>query len=520
MGMLPWILPPLFGFVIGFVTNALAIRMLFRPYREVRFLGLRFQGMIPRRKGDIAATISRTVVSELLREESVAARLAGPEVRSALQTLVLDLWSRYLARAQGTVAEFLGEERTRAAERTLEQLLPEAARAAQGWAATREGLAFSRELLGSLLERTPAQLLRGKERLAAQALREKVAEWVSAPDLEGRLRPPVARALVALAGTDLPVGRLLPEGVRDLVLEAIRPAVPALLRRFEEALLAAPNVRRLKNAVRAGIEDYLLETEGGVVKNLVRQAALMGKSRIYREADEIVDANLHRLRELVYREENRAHLEKGIDDALGRLLARTPAELLEELPPQTLEGLHGQVSVWVCEQLRRPEVGDALSHLLERELEHLSESTLRDLARAAGLGENPAGRWALQLARWASGGGIEALAERGKGRIVRGLLQVRLGQAERNVPLPLVSEVAGVALDHLMPVLSARVPEILRIVDIQGLVEREVLGFSPEEVERVILRVAGRELRSITWWGGVLGALVGGLQSLLALWGP
>jgi len=57
-------------------------------------------------------------------------------------------------------------------------------------------------------------------------------------------------------------------------------------------------------------------------------------------------------------------------------------------------------------------------------------------------------------------------------------------------------------------------------VDVQGLVEREVLGFSPEEVERVILTVAGRELRSITWWGGILGALVGGLQSALSLLVP
>ena len=80
MNLLPLILPPAFGFVIGFVTNAVAIRMMFRPYEEVRFLGLRFQGMIPRRKADIARNISHTVVSELLREESVADRIAGADV--------------------------------------------------------------------------------------------------------------------------------------------------------------------------------------------------------------------------------------------------------------------------------------------------------------------------------------------------------------------------------------------------------------------------------------------------------
>ena len=88
MDVLSLALPPAFGFAIGYVTNALAIRMLFRPYREVRFLGLRFHGMIPRRKADIAGTVSRTVVSELLKEESVALRIGGPEVRGAVRELV------------------------------------------------------------------------------------------------------------------------------------------------------------------------------------------------------------------------------------------------------------------------------------------------------------------------------------------------------------------------------------------------------------------------------------------------
>ena len=83
-----------------------------------------------------------------------------------------------------------------------------------------------------------------------------------------------------------------------------------------------------------------------------------------------------------------------------------------------------------------------------------------------------------------------------------------------------MTELLDLALDHLMPVVSAQVPEILRIVDVRGLIEREILAFSPREVEEVILSVARRELRSITWWGGILGALVGGFQAALTLWRP
>lgn len=512
-------LPPAFGFLIGSATNALAIRMLFRPYREVRVLGLRFQGMIPRRKADIAATVSRTVVSELLKEHSVARRLGGPEVRSALRRLALELLDRYLAREYGSLYDQLGPQRARAVAGELAHLACRVGDAAQQWLRTPEGLGFLEHLLGTVLERSPADLLRGEERWAIQVAAGKVAQFLADPDLEARLRPAVTRALVALAATPAPLGALLPKGVRAAGVAALRSAVPALLRRFEEALLSPANVEKIKAAVRSGIEAYLLETEGGLVKNVVRQAALVGKRRIFRESDELVDANIHRLGELVYQEENRARLEDGVAEALDRVLAHTPAELLASLPPETLDRLHDQVVSWTCAQLRRAPVAGALTRVIERELEAVCQTPLAELVQAAGAPEGAARRWAVQLADRACGGGLRALVGREAPGLIGLLLRAPLGRPARYLPRPLVAEVTDLALDHLMPVISAQVPAILAIVDVQGLIEREILGFSPQEVEAVILSVARRELRSITWWGGVLGALVGGVQSGLALLG-
>lgn len=519
MDLLRLALPPAFGFVIGFATNALAIRMLFRPHREVRVLGLRFHGMIPRRKAEIAATVSRTVMSELLREQSVAQRLSGPEVRDALQGLVLDLLERYLGRDYGSLAETLGLERESSLERVLLQVAREASGAAEQWLRTPEGVSFVEHVLAALLRRSPADLLRGEERLAVQLVVGKTAEFLAAADLEARVRPGVARALVALASTEASLGSLLPEGVRAAGVATVRSAVPVLLRRFEEALLSRANVEKIKAAVRAGIESYLLETEGGVVKNLVRQAALMGRGRIFREADEIVDANLHRLGELVYQEENRARLEEGVADALDQVLARTPAQFLEAFPPETLNRLYDQVASWACDQLRRPPVAQALTQVMEKELRSLFETPLEDLVAAAGAEEGVARRWALQVADRVAEGGLRSLAEREAPALVRSLLHSPLGRLDRQVPRALLAEVTGLGLDHLMPVISSQVPAILGIVDVRGLIEREILAFSPSEVENVILSVARRELQTITWWGGVLGALVGGLQTALLLLG-
>ncbi len=100
------VLPPLGGF-IGWVTNRLAIRLLFRPHRPLRLLGLTFQGVIPRRREELAGSIGHVLKEQVLTSEGLAARLDDPAVAAALiQTL-------------GTAAELAIGERLRYLPRPL-----------------------------------------------------------------------------------------------------------------------------------------------------------------------------------------------------------------------------------------------------------------------------------------------------------------------------------------------------------------------------------------------------------------
>ncbi|MHB8766124.1 MAG: DUF445 family protein [Deferrisomatales bacterium] len=518
MDALSLLLPPVFGGVIGYVTNALAIAMLFRPHREVRVLGLRFQGMVPRRQAEIARSVAQVVASELLREESVAQRVAGPDVRGAVEALVRDLAGRYLDREFGPLAAELAPAQVEVAERTACHALVELSQVAARWAGSAEGLATLASALEDLLERTPAELAGDERPVLARAILARCAEAVQSPAFEVRVREVLARLLVRFAAAGEPLGKLLPPEVPAALLAAARAAVPALLRRFEEALLAPPNVEKLRVAVRAGIVAYLMEPRGGLVKNLVRQVALLGRERIYREADEIVDQNLHRLRELVHQEENRARLEEGLAEALGGLLRQTPAEVLHSLPPAALDALYERAAAELTRWLRRPDAPEVLAQVLDRELDRLFATPLKGLVEVAGAEAGAPERWARQLARWAADGGLVGAARREGPRLARAAARVPLGRPSRYAPPHLVQELLAHALDRLMPVVAAKVPEILRAVDVRRLIEREILAFSPAEVERVIQAVAHRELRAITWWGGVLGVLVGGVQAGVWFW--
>ncbi|MFW6013458.1 MAG: DUF445 family protein, partial [Candidatus Bipolaricaulota bacterium] len=60
--------------------------------------------------------------------------------------------------------------------------------------------------------------------------------------------------------------------------------------------------------------------------------------------------------------------------------------------------------------------------------------------------------------------------------------------------------------------LRRETPKILNTIDISSLVEKEVEQFSLEEVEGLILDVTGNQLRAITWFGAVIGFLIGLVQ--------
>lgn len=56
----------LIGALIGWITNILAIKLLFKPILPINILGIKIQGLIPKRREEIAKNIGEIVENELL----------------------------------------------------------------------------------------------------------------------------------------------------------------------------------------------------------------------------------------------------------------------------------------------------------------------------------------------------------------------------------------------------------------------------------------------------------------------
>lgn len=69
------ILLVLIGGLIGWATNKIAIKMLFRPVNPHKILGITFQGVFPRRKDQIAVSLSKIIEEELLTKDVILDQL-------------------------------------------------------------------------------------------------------------------------------------------------------------------------------------------------------------------------------------------------------------------------------------------------------------------------------------------------------------------------------------------------------------------------------------------------------------
>ena len=72
------------GAVIGWITNILAIKLLFRPLRpyKIPLLNYEIQGLLPKRKAEIASNIGKTVDEELLSIEDILNKMIEDEDKS------------------------------------------------------------------------------------------------------------------------------------------------------------------------------------------------------------------------------------------------------------------------------------------------------------------------------------------------------------------------------------------------------------------------------------------------------
>ncbi len=416
-GLLSWIAPPVVGAAIGWVTNDIAIRMLFRPLRPVRFLGIRLPltpGIIPKERRSLALSIGRMVSRELITEEALRRQVHDPRTLAALAASVAKATGELLARPLGSLAA--GAEAMLPA--TLESLLAGAFGRAAGSPAF---AALVRDLAG---------------RAVAALGGIRVSETLAKIDLEQLLE---TRLLPTLAAQGAGAGRAVagfvadraPELLGDETLAAAVGALEPLLPDAVERLVTWVDGAETRAAI--GREARAVLGKAVESLNLV-QRLIVGAAQFERRLDErmpeIVDEIVAAAGRLARSPANQARVLEaasgGLRDWRDRLAGdpRRAAVLAD-----SIARVVGRIAAGLADPERRHRVAADLAGRLSR-----SDATLGDLARdLLGVSEADAAElMASHALAWLS---REGTAE----RLSRGVAGMAHRFVEENAGVPLAS---------------------------------------------------------------------------------
>lgn len=110
-----WITIPAIGALIGWSTNWLAVKMIFRPVKPRRFLGIRVQGLVGRRQQDLAKAIGRVVGNHLVEHKDIVKSLNKLDFSGILHGVLDRGMGPKIQELRGLplIGGFLTEERVR-----------------------------------------------------------------------------------------------------------------------------------------------------------------------------------------------------------------------------------------------------------------------------------------------------------------------------------------------------------------------------------------------------------------------
>lgn len=519
LAVLPWILPPLLGALIGYVTNRIAIKMLFRPLNPKRLFGVRVPltpGVIPRNRYDLARTIAKMVSEQLLSPKALKEQLDSPEFRRNLTAWIRD--RRHAVMQTPISPPFHGapqsEGRTCAAapqtqplDGILEELLaaflasPQCARMAQSLAeqvtrdvgGKRVSDITSAEQLTDFVHENVLPALRNPELsntasgLVSNWIRDqlnqnkRMREYLTPENLEAvqgliRNNLPTATWLVFNWMRQPDMSQKLVQIGQDWVEDTVRQqglltrAILSISGKKEEAIRDMPNIigHLVDEAERSlstpEMQDLIAEAVGITLERISgrRIKWLIGRNEetIYWMADRATRGAFTALSET-----SRA----SVREAANRFYEKNSAATLGEMAERTLGVNTAVVSEMTASMM--------LNYLTAPE----TPGRITGLARSFG----------------GNGGGEDGAATIGD-----------------LIPL---SEEAGERLDEYLSnqvigFLGDQLPELSRIIDVETLVTNRIDSFDVRDVETLVMSISGKHLRWINWFGAGLGAMIGLIQ--------
>lgn len=493
----------LVGAVIGYVTNWVAIRMLFRPLYEKKLLGLHVPftpGVIPRGKTRLAKGIGDAVGGMLLTEEKVVQHLLRPDsedkVRRYLDHRIAEMRGRD-ATVGETFALSPGEQPAADLRQWISTIAVNVAKSDEF---RRVAARAAAGLTGSLLDQQvgPSIAMIGRTRFREwlEQLTAGLLEGEAGDNLMGRFITVIENFL----NSPRTVREHLPEAMVEGIHQFIDGQAPRIISSIDRYLSSRSAHRAIKNRV-----NHFFE--GTALKRMLNGVfSLLGTG-----SDALADKLAAEISMFLADEQNQAEIIRRLHQLADEFMEKSMADISAALDEAGKREKAWEIASWLIEKLRHSGLGLSVPEIVEQMAERNSAKTWREIFHIDETGPREAlesffdrlFNQAQSSDKYAQK--VKQLAE----RCVDVVLQAKMSCVLELLPENVKENPGHLALGLYRFLVQKQVPGLVRFLDVNGMIRRQVEELDVLQVEELLLGIMRRELVAITWLGGLLGAVLG-----------
>ncbi|CAN5725587.1 hypothetical protein BH23GEM3_BH23GEM3_08350 [soil metagenome] len=526
LGLTPWewLLPVMIGVTAGFSTNAIAIWMLFHPYKPIYLGRLRVlpMGAIPKEIDRIAKRIGETVGKELLTPQDIAKTLGSEGFRSRFDEVLRTALQSVLDRDFGALRETVGEEQVAGIQEVMDRLVDKLREVIEVYLHSPEWETrvrrFGRSLTSDLrvqplsvvlTTELRADLLHGSRELWTGVRESEEFQRVIADALE--------RGIAGVLVSEKPLRHYVPGGAVNFGEAFVAQYLPLLLERLGEVLDDPSTRARVQATLRRFVNRFLEEQR--TWKRIVGRLVITERT-LEQTVAAIEQGGVEEISGLLREPEIQERVARAVNDGLEELLDRPLRDLLGAVTPERAERIRNVLIERTLHLFRHPTTEEIVLGRLDRLLSAAEGKTIGDVlelvgpARARILADRGA-EWVVEALR---GDRAAALLERALTRQTNWLMSVRIGRLGEYLPPDAARRAEAFLFDPLWNFIQARVPVAVAGLPIDRMVENKLKSFPIQQVEALIWRVSRSELVLIIYLGGFLGALVGSMMLFTISW--
>lgn len=492
-----YIIGALIGAVIGYITNWLAIKMLFRP-REAKYIfGMKLPftpGLIPKEKSRIANKVGETVGTHLLNSDSLSKALKDDKIKAKFNEVAKEKINQVInsnSTLEESLKNTLGENYYALKGNMINNITKTILESIQEEEFKNKVKFYIVDSIKERLNKNPEKII---DFINSNRFREVIINTLE----EEKTRDIIGKALLkevkTLGKEDLTIEEVIPENIKPYIEEYVKSQKDTLVDIIKNLLRDDEVSHKIKSAINDNIPSIVSMFLSGDV--------------IYGKLVSLVDKSLSE-------EENKEYICDAALAFVHESMKKKVSDVINNVGEEKLEVISDALGDKISKKLNTEENIDSIISKLNCKIssfnsyEEIIKVLFNDYENI--LIDNIDSMISQVVNNNQLSGEISKIIEKVFDKFLQNSLK-DICYNKQNLENSIMSILDNLYNDFV----ENKSAKVLEIVDISSIVEEQINAFEVDYAEEIIIGIANKELKAITWLGALLGGILGILSPLLS----